>query len=52
MASKLLSQSRRLNKLRKRAGLGGEGGGGLGLLIRAGGLKNFLKKNKRWGDAY
>ena len=28
------------------------GGGGEGGLIRAGGVENFLKKNKREGDAY
>ena len=38
--SELLSQSRKLNKW---------GGGGRGVLIRAGGLENFWKKNKRVG---
>ena len=44
----LISQSRKLNK---REGWGGGEGGGGGL-IRAEGVENFLKKNKREGDAY
>ena len=42
----LISQSRKLNK---REGGGGEGEG---VLIRAEGVEDFLKKNKREGDAY